>query len=118
MKTTVMKIATMKTSVAVLFFFCALCATSASAQNAAVLSNNPQPMQMSDHVMHASEHSMAQESNLLSTSSYTYAQGEVPLSEVGSPPRQQVPLGDVARAYRKEHAHVPKAIIVLEKQYD
>lgn len=112
-----MKINVMKASVAALFFLCALCVTSASAQTATVLSNNPQPMTMPDHVLHASEHSMASESSLLSAATYGYAQGEVPLSDLSSPIYQTTPLGDIARAYRKEHAAVPKAEKVLEKQF-
>ncbi len=56
---------------------------------------------------------MAQETSLENWA-YTYAKGEVPLAEVGTLPRP-VPLGDVARAYRKEHAFAPKAVLTLEK---
>jgi len=103
----------MKTTIIVL---CFLYATAAFAQNAPVLSGVAQPMQMTEHPGHASEHSMATETSLLSTMSpYTYAKGEVPLSELGSLP-YETPLGDIARAYRKEHIEVPKATKVLEKQ--
>jgi hypothetical protein len=112
----VMKINVMKASVVALFFLCALCATTASAQTASVLTNNPQPMQMTDHVLHASQHAMAPESSLLGSTSYGYAQGEVPLAELASP-IYETPLGDIARANRKEHAAVPKAAKVLEKQF-
>ena len=71
----------MKTTIVAL---CFLCASAAFAQNAPVLPNTPQPLQMSDHPQHASEHAMAQESSLLSCSAYSYAQGEVPLAELGS----------------------------------
>lgn len=111
-----MNINVMKASVVALFFLCALCATRASAQTAVVLTNNPQPMQMTDHVLHASQHAMGQESSLLSSTSYGYAQGEVPLSELASP-IYETPLGDIARANRKEHATLPKAAKVLEKQF-
>jgi hypothetical protein len=57
---------------------------------------------------------MTKESTLLSVSPYGYAQGEVPLAELGSL-EYQTPLGDVARAYRKEHATAAKAVKVLEK---
>lgn len=95
--------------------FCLLCATAAFAQNGPILNNNAVPVVMSEHPQHATEHSMAQETSLLSDfSPYTYAQGEVPLAELGSLP-YETPLGDVARAYRKEHAEAPKAMIVLDK---
>jgi len=100
--------------VVALFFLCVLCASSANAQNAAVLSNNPQPIHVPDHPQTASEHQIAHESTLLSVTPYGYAQGEVPLAEVGSLP-YQTPLGDIARAYKKEHALAPKAVMVLEK---
>ena len=102
----------MKTTIIVL---CFLCATAAFAQNAPVLSGTAAPIQMAEHPWHASQHSMAPETSLLGTvSPYTYAKGEVPLSELGSLP-YETPLGDVARAYRKEHGDSPKATIVLEK---
>jgi hypothetical protein len=96
-----------------IFVLCFLCATAAFAQNAPVQSGVVQPIQMIDHPQHASEHAMATESTLLSTSPYGYAKGEVPLVELGSL-KYETPLGDVARAYRKEHAAVPKAAKVAE----
>jgi hypothetical protein len=95
--------------------FCFLCATAAFAQNGPILSNTPAPVVMADHPLRAAEHSMAQETSLLSgLSPYTYAQGEVPLAELGSLP-YETPLGDVARAYRKERADAAKATKVLDK---
>lgn len=60
---------------------------------------------------------MASESSIIggSPNTYTYAQGERPLWEFG-PVTQPTPLGDVARAYRKEKVTARKAEIVLEKQ--
>jgi hypothetical protein len=46
---------------------------------------------------------------------YSYAQGERPLWEFG-PVSVPVPLGDVARAVRKEKLTAKKAEIVFEKQ--
>lgn len=57
---------------------------------------------------------MALESSLLGSSTYSYAQGEQPLWEFGTL-KQEVPLGDVARAYRKDHALDRKAVKVFEK---
>ncbi len=104
----------MKTMLCALCFFCAT--APAFSQSASVLSNTAQPIQIADHPQHASEHAMARESSLLSTSSYSYAQGEVPLAELGSI-QYETPLGDVARAFRKERAAstVSKAVKVLEK---
>ena len=104
----------MKTTIVAICFLCSLC-VAAGAQTASVLPNTPAPLQMSDHTQHASQHDMAKESTLLNVSSYSYAQGEVPLADLGSP-IYHVPLGDVARACRKEHATAPKAVVVFEKQ--
>ena len=105
----------MKTTIVALSFLCFLCATSAFGQTAAVLPNTPQPIQMQDHPQHASEHAMGLESSLFGISSpYSYAQGEVPLADLGSP-IYLTPLGDIARANRKEHITAAKAIKVLEQ---
>jgi hypothetical protein len=111
-----MQINPMKTTIVALSFLCFLCATTASAQlSAPVLSNVPSPMRMQDHPEHASEHAMALETSLLSSNSpYTYAQGEVPLADLGSP-IYHTPLGDIARANKKEHTTAAKAIKVLEQ---
>jgi hypothetical protein len=105
----------MKTTI---FALCVLCllATSAFAQNAPVLSNTPQVTQMFEHPQHAEVHSMAQETTLLGPNPYTYARGEQPLSEYGSSPMYETPLGDVARAYRKQHAlTAARAVKSLDK---
>lgn len=106
----------MKTTL-LLSIFCFACATAACAQTASVLSNTPQPTVMADHPLHASQHAMGAETSLLSAdaSTYTYAQGERPLWEFGSSAKRETPLGDVARAYRKDHAVVRKASISVEK---
>jgi hypothetical protein len=106
----------MKTILSALRFLCFLCAATAFSQTATVLSANPQPMQMTEHAEHASQHAMGQETTLLDTSVYTYAKGEVPLFDLGSI-EYETPLGDVARAFRKERAlsTAPKAVRVFEK---
>jgi len=100
----------------IIIALCFLCATAAFAQSAPILSNTPAPVVMYEHPQRAVEHSMATETSLISSylSPYTYAKGEVPLAELGSLP-YETPLGDVARAYRKEHIEAPKATKVLEK---
>jgi hypothetical protein len=92
--------------------FVILCATSAFSQS--VISGDIQPLRMSDHPQHASQRAMAQESSLFESSTYSYAKGEVPLAELGSP-IYYVPLGDLAREARKEHANDRKAVRVFEK---
>jgi hypothetical protein len=101
---------------ATIFALCFLCATAAAfGQTASVLSNNPQPISMpDDRTQHASEHAMAPESSLLTSGSISWAKGEVPLAELGTP-IYHTPLGDIARAYRQEHATLPKAVKVLDK---
>lgn len=104
----------MKTTL-LLSTFCLVFAAAACAQSASVLSNTPQPTVMSEHPMHASQHAMGDETSLLGASAYTYAQGERPLWEFGSSAPREMPLGDVARAYRKNHEAERKAAIVVEK---
>jgi hypothetical protein len=105
----------MKTTLFVLFIFCASAALGQTA--AGLVSNQPVIVEVPDHPQHASLHEMAQEQPLVGGSplSYTYAQGERPLWEFG-PFSEPVPLGDVARAYRKEKLTAKKAEIVFEKQ--
>lgn len=100
-----------------IFVLCFLCASAAAfGQTASVQSNNPQPIYMpDDRPQHAATHAMASESSLLTSGTISWAKGEVPLSELGTP-IYHTPLGDIARAYRKEHATMPKAAKVMEKQ--
>jgi hypothetical protein len=104
----------MKTTIFVLFV---LCAAVAFGQSAPVLPNQVQVFEIPDHPGHAAPHEMAPEQLLVggSPSTYTYAQGERPLWEFG-PVSEPVPLGDVARAYRKQKLTAKKAEIVFEKQ--
>jgi hypothetical protein len=100
----------------ILCTLCFLYVTAAFGQTAAVLPSTPQPLMMMDHAEHASQHPLAQETTLLDTSVYSYAKGEVPLAELGSI-EYETPLGDVARAFRKEHAaKLTKPVVVFEKQ--
>ena len=103
----------MKITLAALFL---LCTATAFGQVGASISSQAQPMQMADHIAHAEQHEMATEHLLVgSVNAYTYAQGEQPLWEFG-PVSVPVPLGDVARAFRKEKQSAKKAEFVLEKQ--
>ncbi len=84
-------------------------ATAAFGQSQAVLSNQ---LVIGDHPEHAQRAPLAHEQNLWGDDSpYTFAKGELPLSEFARA-SAAVPLGDVARNYRKEHASVKKAVIV------
>jgi hypothetical protein len=95
-----------------------LCTATAFGQVGASIPSQAQPMQMSEHPAHAEQHDMAQEHSLVGGTggTYTYAQGERPLWEFGPAFPPPTPLGDVARAYRKEKLAAKKAEIVLEKQ--
>ena len=86
-------------------------------QAASSVSSQPQVIQMPSHPMHADQHAMASENSLVGggPSTYSYAQGERPLWEFGSV-SEPVPLGDVARAVRKERLTAKKAEVVFEKQ--
>jgi hypothetical protein len=104
----------MKTTLVVLFLFCA---AAAFGQVGASISSYVTPIQISGNPQHATQHSMAEEHSLVGgmNATYTYAQGERPLWEFG-PVSEPVPLGDVARAFRKEKLAAKKAEIVFEKQ--
>jgi hypothetical protein len=96
-----------------LIALCLLCTSAAFGQAASVLYSNPQPIQIPSHPEHASVHAMGIETSLVGGSAYSYAQGEQPLWEFASDKRE-VPLGDVARAYRKGHVLDKKAAKVSD----
>jgi hypothetical protein len=104
----------MKTTLFALLF---LCATAAFGQSVgAAVSNEPQPIQMPSHEQHASQQALQAEQSLLITSySNSSARGERPLWEAGAKPPAEVPLGDVARRLRNQHATARKAVKSLEK---
>jgi len=104
----------MKTTLVVLFI---LCSALAFGQIGGSANANPQMLQMTGNPRHAEQHDMATESPLVGgrADSYTYAQGERPLWEFG-PVSEPVPLGDVAREYRKQKMNAKKAEFVFEKQ--
>jgi hypothetical protein len=96
-----------------LLALCFLCGTAAFGQSAGgtALSNDVQVLEFPSHAVRAAAQPMAQEQNLLGQTGYFYAQGERPLWEV-QPLSQSVPLGDIARMLKKEHATAKKADIV------
>jgi len=101
----------MKTTILLL---CLLCATAAFGQYAVGYAPMQSTFHIPDHPTRAFAQPMLLEQNLLGINSFTSAQGEMPLWEA---PFQshEVPLGDVARALRKEHATAKKARLVLDK---
>jgi hypothetical protein len=103
----------MKMTLLILMFFCAVAAFG----QAGSANNQPMVMELPEHPQHASLTPMACERPLVggAPDTYTYAQGERPLWEFG-PVSQPVPLGDIARAYRREKVAAKKAEFVLEKQ--
>jgi hypothetical protein len=103
----------MKTTFVVLFTLCAVSAFGQSVSGS--LSSQVSVFQIPDHPQHAYMHEMGVEQSLVGGGSYTYAQGERPLWEFGEV-SHQTPLGDIARAYRKEKQTAKKAEIVFEKQ--
>lgn len=104
---------TMKTALFATIFLC----SAAAFGQAGAISSQTMPLQMPDHPQHASFTSMASEHPIVggAPDGYTYAKGERPLWEFG-PVTEPTPLGDVARAFRKEKLTAKKAEIVLEKQ--
>jgi len=79
----------------------------------AALSAEPQVLQVPSHPARAYQKDMGQDQNLLGSSHTLSAHGERPLWEV-APKTQSVPLGDIARTFREEHATVKKAVIVWD----
>jgi len=104
---------TMKITLFVLFILCTAAAFGQT--GVSVLSNQPQVIESPSHPLRAAIHDMATETPLVGGGTYTYAQGERPLWEFG-PVSQPTPLGDIARAFRKEKQSAKKAEIVLDKQ--
>lgn len=98
----------MKTGLLVLCLFCASTALAQASLGSATLSSQ---VQFATHAERANQVPMAEAQNLLASSSYFFVQGERPLWEV-QPLSHSVPLGDVARALKKEHETAKKAEIV------
>jgi len=101
----------MKTALVVLFLLCAAMAFGQS--GGAVLTSQPQILEIPSHPEHASPKAMAAEQSLLVPSGPTQAHGTRPLWEL-VPPKHEVPLGDVARALKNEHSNVKKSKAVWE----
>src|ERR1700693_191626 len=90
-----------------LFVLCFLGATAALGQStgSAGSATMSSTVQMSNHAERASQQPLAPEQSLMERSNYYFAQGERPLWEVQPLSKSHpVPLGDIARMLRKEHA--------------
>jgi hypothetical protein len=98
----------------VLFVLCILATTAAFGQSSNGSAQLASSVQFSDHFQQASPQPISDGHNLLGFGSVYSAKGEMPLSEVHLPPVPVVPLGDVARAEKKEHAADKKAQVVWE----
>ena len=96
--------------------FILVAATSVFGQVGSLISSEAHMTVFPDHPQHAEQHAMANEHSLVGGGAYSYAQGERPLWEFGSSAPALTPLGDVARAARKEKLAVKKAEFVFEKQ--
>jgi hypothetical protein len=98
----------------VLFGLCFLSATAALAQSGggSALNAEPQMLVFPSHAQHASPRPMGHAQDLREASGSSFAQGERPLWEVAPVSQAVLPLGDAARALRKEHAAAKKAEII------
>jgi hypothetical protein len=102
---------TMKITLFALCFFCAASALGQSAGGSVGSASMSSSIQMTSHPQHAAQAPMALEESLFDHSGYFIVEGERPLWEV-QPLSPKVPLGDIARALRKEHDTAKKAEFV------
>jgi hypothetical protein len=102
---------TMKTTLFALCFFCATAALGQSFAGSVGSASMSSSIQMTSHPQHAAQAPMAMEQSLFDNSGYFFVEGERPLWEV-QPLSPKVPLGDTARALRKEHETAKKADFV------
>ncbi len=105
-----------------IFALCMLLTTAAFGQSIShtSVSNQPQGRAVPSHPRHAGLQSMAQEVSLLGGSRHVSARGTNPLWEAervpdGARVSDAMPLGDVARLLREQHATAKKATVVLER---
>lgn len=77
-----------------------------------VLNGQPQPLRLAGNSQRASAAPMGEQQSLLSSGTYSSGKGERPIWEVA--PSCSTPLGDTARALRKQHETAKKAIFIRE----
>jgi hypothetical protein len=110
------EIKTMKGFSILVLGICIFCAVGAFGQVnfGSAMSAPEEGFQMAEHTQIATRQPMGQERDLLEGSQSVSAHGEIPLWEAMEmiPAKPVTPLGDLARAIRKEHALVPKAVLV------
>ena len=93
--------------------FIAVAGASAQA-GGGTLSNQPQILNIPSHPEHATVQALLPEQSLLQGSTVTAAKGELPLWDTPQKVTYVMPLGDVARFYRREHEVAKKAVLVKE----
>jgi hypothetical protein len=99
----------------ILLTICILGASAAFGQAANVLSATPQVYSFETHPEHASRQPLAPMQSLNGSEELVYAQGELPLWEVATAVHE-VPLGDSARALRREHETSKRAAKYWQNQ--
>ena len=101
----------MKTTV---FAFCFFCATAAFGQSVLGSSALATPYQSPDHPRTAGPKALSHETALVGCDDcIQIAKGEMPVADA-APKKHEVPLGDVARFYRRDHELVKKTASVKE----
>jgi hypothetical protein len=91
---------------------CILASVGAAGQTVSGYFNSqPQMLIMPEHPQHASQTPLAQEQDLRERSTYIYAQGERPAWEF-MPVPAFVPIADLARTLRDEHARAKKTAVI------
>jgi hypothetical protein len=103
----------MKIAICVACLFCATAAFAQASLGMSVLNSEPVVLKSPDHPQRALQMPMGNEQTVMTTFYPTHATGQRPLWEV-APKKVEVPLGDVARELRKEHAAASKAQIIWE----
>jgi len=102
----------MKTAV---FAFCFFCATAAFGQSVLGTSALATPYQAPDHARPATPKPLLHEQALVGcVDCILVAKGEMALADAPAMPKNEMPLGDVARFYRRDHELVRKAATVKE----
>ena len=102
----------MKTTI---LLVCLLCTVAAFGQSYSIgVAPTQSTYNPPEHATRAVYQPMSSEQNLLGVSASISAHGEMPLWEAPFD-SHEVPLGDVARVLKKEHATAKKARLALEK---
>jgi hypothetical protein len=103
----------MKSALVAVFLFFASAAFGQNMASVGAMSSQPYIFEMPSHPLKATEKPLKTAESLLESSASTYAQGERPLWEF-APQTNPQPLGDVARALKKEHALDKKSEVTWE----